>query len=125
MRQQTSYKRIFKIIFKYLIRSFQWSFRQLTSANWNLAIQLSSYLSLMKVLIIMTNILAIDFNESLNYLDPNKSEHKMSRKFCTVENWRPPEQTWACDCENFPGPRFALYFECEKIFVGHYFALHF
>ena len=39
----------------------------------------------------------------------------MSRKFCAVGDWRPPEQTWMCECENFPGHRFVLHFECEKI----------
>ena len=52
----------------------------------------------------------------------SEGEAKMSCKFCTVGNWRPPEQTWV---NNFPGHQFALHFECEKIFVGHNFAQYF
>ena len=30
-------------------------------------------------------------------------------------NWISPEQTWVCDCINFPAHFFALHFKCEKI----------
>ena len=58
-----------------------------------------------------------------NNFGADESEPKISRKFCAVGNWRTPEQTWMCECKNFPGHQFALHFECEKIFVGDYFAL--
>ena len=49
----------------------------------------------------------------------------MSRKFCALENWRPPEQTWMSEWEKFRGHQFVLHFEYEFVFVGHYFALNF
>ena len=81
----TIHGKIFIIIYNYLIRSFHWSFSRVNiCAKTSLFVNIDYYriqanwkfsLKLMNVLTIITHIFADDFNESLDYYDPNDYCH--------------------------------------------------